>query len=465
MATLLRALAEEIAVVVAVILIFCCIGRSALVPLLTLAVVRPLTFAGMWLLGVPATIMSLGGIGIALGMAVDADIVALEASHRRLESRHVAGGAAGGATRDRLAAAHAFAPAILTSLRHDGALVLLPVLAFSGETGRLLRPLAHHEDAIVMVAAASSTLTLAPALRDRLLRGRVRPELDNPLTRTLVRLYRPFVHFALAGPRSTLATAALALASCLPIIAQRKLGGEFLPRVDEGDLLYMPTTLPGVPPEQAAFQLYWQDHAISQFAEVATVFGKVGRADTGTDPGALRDGGDDDPAAAARRVADGRAPALVLGLGAGARCGRCSARLARRTPRTTAELAVASSTRGAAAGLDGRLDGARARAHGHDGDRRAHARRHPHRVARPARLEARRPRCARASRAFPARERRVRVAGGRDLAGVRCSTRRRCATRRRPGEVARGRRPAHHRRPDRRGGAGRTGPRCARARA
>ena len=278
-ATLLRALGEEVAMVVLVIVIFLLSARSALVPLATLPVVLLLTFGAMWVLGVPATIMSLGGIGIALGLAVDADIVALEASHRRLET--VAPDATAADRRGKLiSAAQAFAPAILTALLIT-ALSFLPVLAFSGETGRLLRPLAITKT-IVVLAAAVVALTLGPALRDRLLRGRVVAEFDNPLTRTLVRLYRPFVHFALRRPAFTLATAGLALLSAVPIAG--RLGAEFLPRIDEGDLFYMPTTLPGVPAEQAAFQLYWQDHAMSQFPEVETVFGKVGRADTGTDP-------------------------------------------------------------------------------------------------------------------------------------------------------------------------------------
>jgi Cu(I)/Ag(I) efflux system membrane protein CusA/SilA len=277
--TLLRALAEEVGVVVLAILIFLLHARSALVPLATLPVVLLLTFAAMWALGVPATIMSLGGIGIALGMAVDADIVALEASHRRLET--VSPSASSEDRRHKIvAAAQSFAPAILTSLLIT-ALSFLPVFAFTGETGRLLRPLALTKT-LVVISAAVVTLTLAPALRDRLLRGRVIPEFDNPLTRGLVRVYRPFVHFALSRPALTLATAALALVSCLPILS--RLGGEFFPRVDEGDLLYMPTTLPGVAPDQAAQQLFWQDHAMAKFGEVATVFGKVGRADTGTDP-------------------------------------------------------------------------------------------------------------------------------------------------------------------------------------
>lgn len=278
-ATLLRALGEEIGVVVLVILMFLLHARSALVPLTTLPLVLLLTFAGMWILGVPATIMSLGGIGIALGMAVDADVVALEACHRRLETVGE-GGFAEGRRAAIIAAAGAFAPAILTSLLIT-ALSFLPVFAFTGETGRLLRPLAITKT-LVIVAAALVAVTLAPALRDRLLSGRVVPEFDNPLTRGLVRIYRPFVQFALRRPTLTLVTAALAVISCIPIVT--RLGGEFLPRLDEGDLLFMPTTLPGVPPVQAAGQLVRQDRAISRFAEVSTVFGKVGRADTATDP-------------------------------------------------------------------------------------------------------------------------------------------------------------------------------------
>ncbi len=277
--TLLRALSEEVLVVVLVILIFLLHGRSALVPLITLPVVLLLTFAAMWLLRVPATIMSFGGIGIALGLAVDADIVALEASHRRLETMDPKASRKECGARI-LAAAQSFAPAILTSLIIT-AISFLPVFAFSGETGRLLRPLALTKT-LVIAAAALVTLTLAPALRERLLRGRVIPEFSNPITRNLVRAYRPFVHFALRRPVFTLATAGLALISCLPILS--RLGAEFLPRIDEGDLFYMPTTLPGVSSEEAALQLSWQDHAMRRFGEVASVFGKVGRAETGTDP-------------------------------------------------------------------------------------------------------------------------------------------------------------------------------------
>jgi Cu(I)/Ag(I) efflux system membrane protein CusA/SilA len=277
--TLLRALAEEVGVVVLVVLMFLLHAPSALVPLITLPLVLLLTFAGMRLLGVPATIMSLGGIGIALGMAVDADVVALEACHRRIERL----GSATAASDRRSAiirAAGTVVPAILTSLLIT-ALSFLPVFAFSGETGRLLRPLAITKT-LVILSAALVAVTVGPALRDRLLRGRILPEFDNPITKRLCRMYRPFVQFALSRPGLTLTTAVLAVLSCLPILG--KLGGEFLPRVDEGDLLFMPTTLPGVSAGEAATQLRKMDQALSQFPEVATAFGKVGRANTATDP-------------------------------------------------------------------------------------------------------------------------------------------------------------------------------------
>jgi copper/silver efflux system protein len=276
--TLRDALGEEVAVVVIVTLGFLLHWRSAAVPMLTIPLVLLITFGAMWVARIPATIMSLGGIGIALGIAVDADVVALEACHRRLES---AGPASSGDRRAHLiAAASSFAPAILTSLLIT-ALAFLPVLAFTGESGSLLRPLALTKTLIV-VAAALVSVTVAPALRERLLVGSVPPEFANPVTRALVAAYRPFVHFALSRPALTLATAALALLSCVPIISH--LGREFLPRMDEGDLLFMPTTLPGAAPAQSATELFRQDRALREFAEVTAVFGKVGRADTATDP-------------------------------------------------------------------------------------------------------------------------------------------------------------------------------------
>ncbi|HEY3495763.1 MAG TPA: efflux RND transporter permease subunit [Polyangiaceae bacterium] len=279
--TLLRAVGEEVAVVALVVLLFLLHLRSALLPILTLPLVVLLTFAAMRLFDVPATIMSLGGIAIALGLAVDAELVALDACHRRLEADGAGSAPTGAERRARLVAASStFAPAILISLL-IAAIAFVPVFAFGGETGRLLRPLAVTKT-VVIVAAALVALTTAPALRDWLLRGRVVAELDNPLTRGLVRLYRPFVNFALARPSFTLATAFLFALSCLPIIP--RLGSEFLPRIDEGDLLYMPTTRAGLSPEEAARELERQDLDIAEQPEVALTFGKIGRAETATDP-------------------------------------------------------------------------------------------------------------------------------------------------------------------------------------
>lgn len=277
--TLLRAVGEEVAVVAIIVLMFLVHLRSALVPLITLPLVVLVTFVSMRFFGVPATVMSLGGIAIALGLAVDAELVALEACHRGLETD--GGGSKGKERRDRIiAASSSFAPAILTSLL-IAACAFLPVFAFQGETGRLLRPLAITKT-VVIVAAALVALTVAPALRDRLLRGRVLAEQKNPLSSGLIRLYRPFVNFALARPAFTLVTATLAALSCLPIMS--RLGSEFLPRIDEGDILYMPTTAMGLPPEDAKVELERQDLDISEQPEVALVFGKIGRAETATDP-------------------------------------------------------------------------------------------------------------------------------------------------------------------------------------
>jgi copper/silver efflux system protein len=276
--TLLRSLAEEVAVVALVVLVFLGSARSALVITGTLAVVVLMTFAGLRMLGVPATVMSLGGIAIALGLAVDADVVALEACHHALAG--LASSTSRAERRARiLAAAGAFAPAILTALV-IAALSFLPTFAFTGETGRLLRPLVIGKT-LVIAAAAVVTLLLAPALRQRLLTG-VATGRASALHDALVRAYRPFVRFALERPRLTLATAVLAVLSCIPIASQ--LGGEFLPRIDEGDLLFMPTTLPGASVDASATQLFQQDRILRMFPEVTSVFGKVGRADTATDP-------------------------------------------------------------------------------------------------------------------------------------------------------------------------------------
>jgi Cu(I)/Ag(I) efflux system membrane protein CusA/SilA len=276
--TLVRAVTEEVVVVVFVVLLFLLHPASALVPVITLPLIVLLTFAALRLFGVPATVMSLGGIAIALGLAVDADLVALEACHRRLETEGA--GSAGGRRRRLVAAAGSLVPAILTSLL-IAAMAFVPVFAFGGEAGRLLRPLALSKT-LVVLAGAMVTLTLAPALRDRLFRGRVVPELRNPLIAALIRVYRPVVHFVLARPAITLVTAGLLAISCLPIVSH--LGSEFLPRIDEGELLYMPTASVGLSGQDAHNELTEQDRDIAVLPGVQRVFGKIGRSDSATDP-------------------------------------------------------------------------------------------------------------------------------------------------------------------------------------
>ena len=223
--------------------------------------------------------MSLGGIAIALGLAIDAEVIALDACHRglallgpeaSLEERRAV----------LLKASKTFAPAILTSL-FITALTFLPVLAFSGEMGRLFRPMVLTKS-VVVLAAALATLTVGPAVRGRLLVRPVAPELEHRVMRGLVRVYRPFVHAALSWPMLTLFTAGLAVASSVPLLS--RLGGEFLPPISEGDLLFMPTTLRGADVDDSVADLRRQNRTIGSFPEVASVFGKVGRADSATDP-------------------------------------------------------------------------------------------------------------------------------------------------------------------------------------
>ncbi len=277
--TLRDALVEEALVVAAIILLFLLHFRSALVPMLSLPLAVAVSFIPMALLGVPATIMSLGGIAIALGATVDAEIVMIEASHKKLEH------APPGADHDALLAeaAREVTPAIFFSLLVI-AVAFLPVFTLTGQAGRLFTPLAWTKT-FVMVAAAILSITFAPALRPLLLRGKIRPESDHPLSRAIQRVYRPFVFVALRNPRSTIAIGLLAVLSAVPLAL--RLGSEFMPPLNEGDVLYMPTTFPNIAIEEAKRQLQAQDRVLRSFPEVVTVFGKAGRAETATDPAPL----------------------------------------------------------------------------------------------------------------------------------------------------------------------------------
>src|SRR5512137_154358 len=274
--TLKRALLEEMLTVAAVILIFLLHVRSALLPMLSLPIAVALAFIPMYLLDIPATIMSLGGIAIAIGATVDAEIVMIEASHKALES------APPGADRRKLLAdaAREVTPAIFFSLLII-AVSFLPVFTLTGQAGRLFRPLAFTKT-FVMLSAAVLSITFAPALRDLLLRGKIRPESEHPISRAIIKVYKPFVFVALRWPKTTVALGLLAILSAVPLAI--RLGSEFMPPLNEGDVLFMPTTFPGISIEEAKAALQRQDRVLRSFPEVAAVFGKVGRAETATDP-------------------------------------------------------------------------------------------------------------------------------------------------------------------------------------
>ena len=280
--TLKSALAEEMLVVAVVILLFLLHVRSALLPILSLPLAVVAAFIPMYFLGIPATILSLGGIAIAIGATVDAEIVMVEAAHKKLEQ---APKDISESERAKLLAeaAREVTPAIFFSLLII-AVSFLPVFGLTGQAGRLFRPLAYTKS-FVMLSAAVLSVTVAPALRDYLIRGKIFSEARHPVSRAIRRVYEPFVHVALSNPKTTVLIGLLAVLSALPV-AQR-LGSEFMPPLDEGDILYMPTTFPNISIEQARQQLRRQDEVLRSFPEVQSVLGKIGRAETATDPAPL----------------------------------------------------------------------------------------------------------------------------------------------------------------------------------
>ena len=281
-ATLRGSLIEEAITVSLVIILFLLHLRSALLPIISLPIAVALAFIPMYLFGIPATIMSLGGIAIAVGATVDAEIVMIEACHKRLER---APPNLDEKSRAKLLreAAKEVTPAIFFSLVII-ALSFVPVFGLNGQGGRLFKPLAYTKT-FVMLSAAVISITLAPALRDLLLRGKIRSEKNHPVSRFIMGVYRPFVYVALRRPKTTLAIGVFALLSAIP--AYMKLGSEFMPPLNEGDMLFMPTTLPNLSIEEAKRQLERQDRILAGFPEVKTVFGKVGRAESPTDPAPL----------------------------------------------------------------------------------------------------------------------------------------------------------------------------------
>ena len=278
-ATLRQRLIEEMAIVALVCAVFLLHLRSALVAVITLPLAVLLAFIVMYVQGVGANIMSLGGIAIAIGAMVDAAIVIVENAHRHLE-------------RDRDTTPHwriiARASTEVGPTLFFALLVITisfaPIFALEAQEGRLFHPLAYTKT-YAMAAAALLSVTLVPVLAGFWIRGRVRPARRNPITWVLMALYRPVLRRVLRWRWAVLAlTLAAAGATWTPI---SRLGSEFMPPLWEGDLLYMPTTLPGVSITKAREVLQQTDRILREFPEVEQVFGKVGRADTATDPAPL----------------------------------------------------------------------------------------------------------------------------------------------------------------------------------
>jgi Cu(I)/Ag(I) efflux system membrane protein CusA/SilA len=277
--TLSHTLVEEAIVVSLIIVVFLLHVRSALVVILTLPVAVLLAFVPMHGLGLSSNIMSLGGIAIAIGAMVDAAIVLVENAHKHLE--HAPPGANRLTT--IIAASREVGPPIFFSLLII-TVAFLPIFALTGQAGRLFKPLAYTKS-FAMAFAALLSITLAPALMSFLVRGRIYPEHRHPVSRALIGLYKPFVYVALRRPLTTIAIGVAAVISALPLLP--RLGSEFMPALDEGDLLYMPITFPNISVEEAKKALQVQDRALREFPEVISVFGKVGRSETATDPAPL----------------------------------------------------------------------------------------------------------------------------------------------------------------------------------
>lgn len=280
-------LIEEFIVVALVCAIFLWHVRSALVAVITLPLGLALAFIAMHFQGLNANIMSLGGIAIAVGAMVDAAIVMIENAHKHIEAWEEAhpGADLAGAERWKVIteAAVEVGPALFMSLLII-TLSFIPIFTLEGQEGRLFGPLAWTKT-WSMAASAFLAVVLVPVLMGLWIRGKIPPEDKNPLNRWLVRLYQPLLMGVLRRPKTTLFAALLVLIGGLYPV--EKLGGEFLPQIAEGDILYMPSTLPGVSSSEAAAMLQKTDKLIRTVPEVATVFGKAGRADTATDSAPL----------------------------------------------------------------------------------------------------------------------------------------------------------------------------------
>jgi Cu(I)/Ag(I) efflux system membrane protein CusA/SilA len=275
-ATLKKTLTEESIVVALVCIVFLLHVRSALVAILMLPVGILMAFAAMKALGIGSNIMSLGGIAIAIGAMIDAAIVMIENAHKHLER----------AAPDKpridvlIEAASEVGPALFFSLLII-TVSFLPIFTMEAQEGRLFSPLAFTKT-FAMAAAAMLSVTLVPALMVLFVRGRIVPEHKNPINRFLIWIYRPMIRMVLKARTLTILLALVVLA--VSIWPARQLGTEFMPSLNEGTLMYMPTTLPGISVTKTAELLQTQNKIIRSFPEVASVYGKAGRAETATDP-------------------------------------------------------------------------------------------------------------------------------------------------------------------------------------
>ena len=286
-ANLNRTLLEESLIVALVSVLFLLHFRSALVAILTLPLGILFSFAVMRVLGVGANIMSLGGIAIAIGAMVDAAIVMIENMHKHLEREGAGSTVQGAGKRDRWEVVRDSAMQVGPPLFFSLLIItvsFLPVFSLEQQEGRLFKPLAFTKT-FAMAGAALLSITLVPVLMGYLVRGRIRPQESNPVNRWLMRVYRPVIAWVLRSPRSVVAGAGLLVVAT--VLPWSRLGSEFMPPLDEGSLLFMPTTVPGVSIEQAREIMRYQDSVLATFPEVASVFGKVGRANTATDPAPL----------------------------------------------------------------------------------------------------------------------------------------------------------------------------------
>ena len=280
-------LLEEFLVVAVVCFIFLFHLRSAFVAIISLPLGILAAFIVMHYQGVNANIMSLGGIAIAVGAMVDAAVVMIENAHKHLEHwthAHPDEKLEGEARWQVIGnSAVEVGPALFFSLMII-TLSFIPVFTLEAQEGRLFSPLAFTKT-YAMAAAAGLSVTLIPVLMGYLIRGRIPDEKSNPLNRFLITVYRPLLNAVLRAPKVTLAVAGLVLTTSIwPLM---NIGGEFMPRLDEGDLLYMPSALPGLSAGKAAELLQQTDRLIKTVPEVASVYGKAGRAETATDPAPL----------------------------------------------------------------------------------------------------------------------------------------------------------------------------------